>query len=180
MELSCYLKRVSAKVSVVWAPRSGTYDADALAHGNTSSFNPSRRILLKVDCTYWDVLLTALDMGPKLESRHETSTRTCPKSTTPNTRRTSADCRCMVGAHMSVCCAGLPPSCDGKVQQWTSFLTLWGVIVSHGCGWKERVRARRNSWHVCVSRHEFSPVIRHCRRWQHERVLCKVREGSGR
>ena len=56
MELSCYLKRMAAKASVEWAPRSANYEADALANGVTCSFDPSRRITVDVTALRWEIL----------------------------------------------------------------------------------------------------------------------------
>ena len=44
MELACYLKRMSIKAVVDWAPRTANYEADELANGNTSWFDPAKRI----------------------------------------------------------------------------------------------------------------------------------------
>ena len=44
LELSCYLKRMSAKASVEWAPRTANYEADSLVNGETYGLDPSRRI----------------------------------------------------------------------------------------------------------------------------------------
>ena len=45
MELACFLKRMSIKAVVDWAPRTANYEADELANGNTSRFDPAKRIL---------------------------------------------------------------------------------------------------------------------------------------
>ena len=74
MELSCYLKRMAAKASVEWAPRSTNYEADALANGYqtvTDSFDPSRRIVVDVKTLRWEILPKALSMGKQMEEETE-------------------------------------------------------------------------------------------------------------
>ena len=44
MELACYLKRMSIKALVEWAPREANREADELANGDHHRFDPSRRI----------------------------------------------------------------------------------------------------------------------------------------
>ena len=67
MELSCYLKRMSAKASVEWAPRTANYEADSLANGETNGFDPSRRIEVDVNTLRWEILPDALRMGRQME-----------------------------------------------------------------------------------------------------------------
>ena len=67
MELSCYLKRMSAKASVEWAPRTANYEADSFANGETHGFDPSRRIEVDVDSLRWEILPDALRMGRQME-----------------------------------------------------------------------------------------------------------------
>ena len=62
MELSCYLKRMSAKASVECAPRAANYEADSLANGETYGFDPSRRIEVDVNSLRWEILPDALRM----------------------------------------------------------------------------------------------------------------------
>ena len=67
MELSCYLKRISAKASVEWAPRTANYEADSLANGETHGFDPSRRIEVDLSSLRWEILPDALRMGRQME-----------------------------------------------------------------------------------------------------------------
>ena len=67
MELSCYLKRMAAKASVEWAPRTANYEADSLANGETYGFDPSKRIQVAVSTLKWDILPDALLMGRHME-----------------------------------------------------------------------------------------------------------------
>ena len=67
MELSCYLKRMSAKASVQWAPSTANYEADSLANGETYGFDPSKRIEVDVNTLRWEILPDALRMGTQME-----------------------------------------------------------------------------------------------------------------
>ena len=60
MELSGYLKRMSAKAVVEWAPRSQNYVTDALANGLTSGFDPACCLFVVVCCCCCFVLLCAV------------------------------------------------------------------------------------------------------------------------
>ena len=44
MELASYLKQMTIKATVEWAPRTTNRETDALANGNTHDFNPELRI----------------------------------------------------------------------------------------------------------------------------------------
>ena len=52
MELACYLKRMSIKAVVDWAPPMANCEADELANGNTHRFHPAKRIVFKESLTY--------------------------------------------------------------------------------------------------------------------------------
>ena len=62
MQLLCYLKKMAAKASVEWAPRSANNEADALANGNTGSFDPSWRLTVDANTLRWEILPKALGM----------------------------------------------------------------------------------------------------------------------
>ena len=68
MELACYLKRMGIKAVVDWAPRTANYEADELANGNTSRFDPSKRLFFKASDVLWDILPEALQRGREMES----------------------------------------------------------------------------------------------------------------
>ena len=67
MELYCYLKRMSAKASVEWAPGTANYEADSLANGESYGFDPSTRIEVDVNTLRWEILPDALRMGRQME-----------------------------------------------------------------------------------------------------------------
>ena len=62
MELATYTKKMGMKVLVEWTPRAGTREADASANGDSSLFDPRRRVHLERDAQ-WEVLSGALRMG---------------------------------------------------------------------------------------------------------------------
>ena len=55
MELATYTKKMGMKVLVEWTPRAGNREADALANGDISLFDPRRRVQLESD-VQWEVL----------------------------------------------------------------------------------------------------------------------------
>ena len=61
MELATYTKKMGMKVLVEWTPRAGNREADALANGDSSLFDPRRRVHLERDFQ-WEVLDSALRM----------------------------------------------------------------------------------------------------------------------
>ena len=67
MELYCYLKRMSAKASVEWAPGTTNYEADSLANGEPYGFDPTTRIEVDVNTLRWEILPDALRMGRQME-----------------------------------------------------------------------------------------------------------------
>ena len=71
MELACDLKRMSIKAVVDWAPRTANYEADELANGNTSRFDPAKRITFEESKVLWDILPEALQKGREMESESQ-------------------------------------------------------------------------------------------------------------
>ena len=67
MELFCCLKRMSAKASVEWAPRTANYEADSLANGEYYGFDRSTRIEVDVNTLRWEILLDTLRVGRQME-----------------------------------------------------------------------------------------------------------------
>ena len=57
---------------VEWTPRAGNREADALAYGDSSLFDPHRRVQLESD-VQWEVLIQALRMGREAESETATA-----------------------------------------------------------------------------------------------------------
>ena len=72
MELATYTKRMGMKVLVGWTPRAGNREADALANGDSSLFDPRRRVQLESD-VQWEVLDQALRRGREAESESATA-----------------------------------------------------------------------------------------------------------
>ena len=72
MELATYTKKMGMKVLVEWTPRAGNRDADALANGDSSLFDPRRRVQLESD-VQWEVLDQALRRGHEAESETATA-----------------------------------------------------------------------------------------------------------
>ena len=67
MELATYTKKMGTKVLVEWTPRAGNREADALANGDISLFDPRRRVQLESD-VQWEILDQALRSGREAES----------------------------------------------------------------------------------------------------------------
>ena len=72
MELATYTKKMGMKVLVEWTPRAGNREADALANGDSSLFDPRRRVQLESD-VQWEVLEQALRRGREAESETATA-----------------------------------------------------------------------------------------------------------
>ena len=72
MELATYTKKMGMKVLVEWTPRAGNREADALANGDSSLFDPRRRVQLESD-VQWEVLDQALRRGREAESETATA-----------------------------------------------------------------------------------------------------------
>ena len=56
MELACYVKKMSTRAVVEWAPREGTKEADRLANGDHGAFDPALRIPVNADSLSWAFL----------------------------------------------------------------------------------------------------------------------------
>ena len=72
MELATYTKKMGMKVLVEWTPRAGNREADALAIGDCSLFDPRRRVQLESD-VQWEVLDSAIRMGREAEAQAATA-----------------------------------------------------------------------------------------------------------
>ena len=88
MELSRYLKRVAAKASPEWVPRSTNYEAVALANSTTDSFDPSRRIVVEEKTLRWEILPEALSMGKQMEEDTENARASGIQQTEEGTQAT--------------------------------------------------------------------------------------------
>ena len=67
MELACHCKHTGTKAIVEWAPRSANRQADDLANGRTSSFDPSLEVKIDPAAIQWRILPRALAMGLEAE-----------------------------------------------------------------------------------------------------------------
>ena len=72
MELATYSKKTEMKVLVGWTPRAGNREADALADGDCSLFDPRRRVQLESH-VQWEVLDSAPRMGREAEAEADTA-----------------------------------------------------------------------------------------------------------
>ena len=68
MELSTFLKEKKIKALVEWTPRESNREADLLANGITSDFNPSLEMMLDPLKPDWLVLPQVLDAGRQAEA----------------------------------------------------------------------------------------------------------------
>ena len=67
MELASHMKHEKIKASVSWAPRVVNKEADRLANGDTTGFDPNLRIHIVSATLTWYVLEDALVMGREAE-----------------------------------------------------------------------------------------------------------------
>ena len=67
MELASFMKHRGMRAIVEWAPRGCNREADMLANGDTSLFDPERRIPVSAGTSVWNVLPEALKAGRDAE-----------------------------------------------------------------------------------------------------------------
>ena len=67
MELATFMKYRGMRATVEWAPRECNREADMLANGDTSLFDPERRIHVAAGTLVWNVLPDALKVGRETE-----------------------------------------------------------------------------------------------------------------
>ena len=67
MELASFMKHRGMRAIVEWAPRECNREADMLANGDTSLFNPERKIPVSAGTLVWNVLPEALKAGREAE-----------------------------------------------------------------------------------------------------------------
>ena len=67
MELASFMKARGMRAIVEWAPRECNKEADLLANGKTSLFDPKRRIHVTASSLVWNVLPQALASGREAE-----------------------------------------------------------------------------------------------------------------
>ena len=68
MELSVHMKAMGQKTAVHWTPREANREADALANGNSSSFDPAKERKFDLAHMGWRILPRALQMGRDAEA----------------------------------------------------------------------------------------------------------------
>ena len=71
MELASYMRRMSLRTVVGWAPCEGNKEADKLANGNAEDFDPSLRIDVSASTLIWDILPEALEAGRAAERQSQ-------------------------------------------------------------------------------------------------------------
>ena len=76
MELASYMKHRGMRAIVEWAPRECNREADMLANGDTSSFDPGRRIPVLAGTLVWNVLPEALKAGREAEENYRSMKET--------------------------------------------------------------------------------------------------------
>ena len=67
MELASFMKTRGMRTIVEWAPRECNKEADLLANGKTSLFDPKRRIHVAASSLVWNVLPEASASGREVE-----------------------------------------------------------------------------------------------------------------
>ena len=72
MELAAHLKHRRMRANVQWAPRTTNHEADNLANGITTGFNPDLRVHVEPGSLKWFVLPEALEMGRCSEEAYKT------------------------------------------------------------------------------------------------------------
>ena len=56
------------KTTVKWTPRNANREADSLANGDTSEFDPALEVVFRKDRLQWRVLTEALEMARQAEA----------------------------------------------------------------------------------------------------------------
>ena len=73
MELASHMKHEGIKANVRWAPRETNREADRLANGDLSGFDPALRVHIDVKSITWYVLPEAPSVGREAEQSYEYS-----------------------------------------------------------------------------------------------------------
>ena len=91
MELASFMKHRGMRAIVEWAPRECNREADMLANGDTSLFDPERRIPVAAGTLVWNVLPEALKVGrePEETFRRLKETHGLPKRSAKQRKRTA-------------------------------------------------------------------------------------------
>ena len=93
MELASHMKHEKIKASVSWAPREVNREADRLANGDTTGFDPNLRVHIVSTTLTWYVLEDALVMGREAEQTFDyvKSAGLLPTSTGQGKRKRQSD-----------------------------------------------------------------------------------------
>ncbi len=67
MELACQLERRSQRLSIQWAPREYNVEADRLANGDSSGFDPAYRVHVNIADFNWIILHDLMEAGAEFE-----------------------------------------------------------------------------------------------------------------
>ena len=67
MEMSAYFMRMRIWALVEWTPRTANREADALANGDTSGFDPELEVKIDDKALEWIILPQVLAMGKEAE-----------------------------------------------------------------------------------------------------------------
>ena len=89
MELASFMKHRGMRAIVEWAPRECNREADMLANGDSSLFDPGRRIHVSAGTLVWNVLLEALKVGRDAEDtfKHMKETHGLPNRSAKQRKR---------------------------------------------------------------------------------------------
>ena len=68
MELALQMKEMEQKTTVNWTPRTANRDADSLANGDASEFDPALEVEFRKHRLQWRVLPEALEMAREAEA----------------------------------------------------------------------------------------------------------------
>ena len=89
MELASFMKHRGMRAIVEWAPRECNREADMLANGDSSLFDPERRIPVSAGTSVWNVLPEALKVGRDAEDtfKHMKETHGLPNRSAKQRKR---------------------------------------------------------------------------------------------
>ena len=93
MELASHMKHEKINASVSWAPREVNREADRLANGDTTGFDPNLQVHIVSSAFTWYVLEDALIMGREAEQTFDyvKSAGLLPTSTRREKRKRQSD-----------------------------------------------------------------------------------------
>ena len=71
MEMAAHFKRMRIRALVEWTPRTANREADALANGNTSGFDPELEVKIDEKVLEWIILPKVSTMGKEAEENFQ-------------------------------------------------------------------------------------------------------------